>query len=120
MIELTKAEEQVMREVWKAGKIFIREIIEQLPDPKPAYNTIGTFLKILENKGFVLRKKYGNTYEYSSKISKSKYTSFILKGFITKYFDGSTEQMLSYFVRNKDLDIKTFEEFSNKMRMKKS
>lgn len=115
-MELTKAEEQIMRVIWKKEKLFIRGIIEMLPDPKPAYNTVGTFLKILENKGFVERKKYGNTYEYAAKIPKNKYTGFMMKDFISKHFEGSVEGMLSYFVKNKDLDLETFEEFTKKLK----
>ena len=119
MNELTKAEEQIMRVLWKEGKLFIREIIENLPNPKPAYNTVGTFLKILEKKEFVVRKKYGNTYQYSTSVSKSKYTGHVMKGFVAKYFEGSVENMLSYFVKNKDLDLETFEEFSEKLKNNK-
>ncbi len=118
MNELTKAEEQIMRIVWKHEKIFIKDLVDKLPNPKPAYNTVGTFLKILEKKGFVSRKKYGNTFEYSPLIQKSKYTSFIMKGFISKYFEGSVEHMLSHFVNNKDIDLKTFEEFTEKLKGK--
>ena len=70
--------------------------------------------------GSTAKKTGRSSKKVSSQIPKSRYTAFILKGFITKYFDGSTEQMLSYFVKNKDIDIKTFEEFSNKLRKKKS
>ncbi len=116
MTELTKAEEQIMRVIWKREKAFIKDIIDGLPEPKPAYNTVGTFLKILEKKGFVTRKKYGNTYEYEAAVAKSKYTGHIMKGFISKYFEGSVEHMLSYFVKNKDLDLETFEEFTRKLK----
>jgi len=116
MTELTKAEEQIMRVIWKKEKAFIKDIIDSLPEPKPAYNTVGTFLKILEKKDFVERKKYGNTFEYTAKVAKSKYTNFIMKGFVSKYFEGSVEHMLSYFVKNKDLDLETFEEFTKKLK----
>lgn len=119
-MELTKAEEQIMRVIWKEEKLFIRDIIDNLPEPKPAYNTVGTFLKILENKGFVERKKYGNTYEYSAKIAKNSYTGFVMKDFVSKHFEGSVEHMLSYFVKNKDLDLETFEEFTRKLKNDKS
>ena len=115
-MELTKAEEQIMRVIWKQEKLFIRDIVEALPEPKPAYNTVGTFLKILENKGFVERTKLGNTYSYSAKIPKSQYTGFVFKDFVSKHFEGSVEHMLSYFVKNKDLDLKTFEEFTKKLK----
>ncbi|MEL7147588.1 MAG: BlaI/MecI/CopY family transcriptional regulator [Bacteroidota bacterium] len=116
MTELTKAEEQIMRVLWKKERAFIKDIIESLPDPKPAYNTVGTFLKILEKKEFVNRKKYGNTFEYEAAVPKSQYTGFIMKSFVSKYFEGSVEHMLSFFVKNKDLDLETFEEFTKKLK----
>ncbi|MEL7003884.1 MAG: BlaI/MecI/CopY family transcriptional regulator [Bacteroidota bacterium] len=116
MKELTKAEEQIMQVIWQEKKAFIKDIIDHLPEPKPAYNTVGTFLKILENKGFVARKKYGNTYEYSPIIEKRQYTNFFMKGFVAKYFDGSMERMLSYFIKQNDIDLKTFEEYNEKLK----
>jgi len=120
MKELTKAEEQIMQVIWKEKKAFIKDIIDHLPEPKPAYNTVGTFLKILENKGFVQRKKYGNTYEYSPIIEKKQYTNFFMKGFVARYFDGSMERMLSYFMKQNDIDLKTFEEYNEKLKKEKN
>lgn len=116
MNELTKAEEQIMRLVWKEGKIFIKDLIDKLPDPKPAYNTVGTFLSILEKKGFVKRRKYGSSYEYSPEIKRTQYISFLMQGFLTKYFDGSTENMLSHFIKNEDLDLESYEELVKKLK----
>lgn len=120
MNELTKAEEQIMRVIWKEGPLFIKDLISHLPEPKPAYNTVGTFLKILEEKGFVTRKKYGNTFEYHASVKKNKYTSHLMKGFISKYFEGSMENMLSHFIKNKDLDLETIEELQKKLKDKES
>lgn len=111
-MELTKAEEQVMRVLWKRQSAFVKDIIDDLPEPKPAYNTVGTFLKILENKGFVVRKKYGNSFEYSPTVTKAKYTNHLIKGMVTKFFDGSSEKMLSHFLKTNDIDLQTFEELN--------
>jgi predicted transcriptional regulator len=115
-MELTKAEEQIMRVVWNQEPLFIKDLIENLPDPKPAYNTVGTFLKILEDKGFVSRKKYGNSFEYSSVISKSAYTAWLLKSYVRRFFEGSPEKMLSHFMDQNDLDLKTVEEMQKKLK----
>ena len=64
MQELTKAEEQVMQILWMLERAFVKEIVEEFPDPKPAYNTVSTIIRILEKKGVVSHKAYGNTYEY--------------------------------------------------------
>lgn len=120
MKELTKAEEQIMQVIWEENKAFIKDIIDHLPEPKPAYNTVGTFLKILENKGFVKRKKYGNTFEYSPLVEKKQYTNFFMKGFVARYFDGSMERMLSYFINQNDIDLNTFEEYNEKLNKDKN
>ena len=64
MKELTRAEEQVMQILWKLEKAFVKDIIQEMPDPKPAYNTVSTIVRILEQKGFVNHEAYGKTYQY--------------------------------------------------------
>ena len=110
MKELTKAEEQIMQVLWKKGKGIVRELIEELPEPKPAYNTIATFLKILEKKGFVSRKAIANTYEYFPLVKKSIYTEQFMKNFMGKYFDGSVKQMMSFFIEKNDIGLEEYEE----------
>ena len=77
--ELTKAEDQVMQILWKLEKGVVKDIMEVMPDPKPAYNTVSTIVRILETKGFVDHKAYGKTHEYFPKITKEKYTKFYLR-----------------------------------------
>ncbi|HRR94290.1 MAG TPA: BlaI/MecI/CopY family transcriptional regulator, partial [Bacteroidales bacterium] len=70
MRELTKAEEEVMQVLWKIKKGFVKEILEHFPEPKPAYTTISTIIRILQDKGFVAHKAYGRTHEYYPLVSK--------------------------------------------------
>ena len=73
MRELTKAEEQIMQVLWRQEEAFVKEIIEQLGDPKPAYSTVSTIVRILETKEFVGHKAYGPTHQYHPKVSKEEY-----------------------------------------------
>ena len=116
MKDLTKAEEQIMQIVWSLKKAFIKDIVDEMPEPKPAYNTIGTFLKILETKGFVSRKKLGNTFIYKSAISQKAYTRTSMNGFLSKYFEGSPEKLFSFMVREKDLNIEQIEDLMKKLK----
>ncbi len=110
MKELTKAEEQIMQILWDLKKGLVRDILERIPDPKPAYNTVSTIVRILEKKGFVSYKAYGKTHEYFPLVERNRYRSFFLKNFVSNYFDGSFERLVSFFARDNDLDIKQVEE----------
>ena len=108
--ELTKAEEQIMQVLWDLKKGFVKDIIEQLPEPKPAYNTVSTIVRILESKGFVDHQAYGKTHEYFPLIEKDRYKSYFLNNFIGSYFGGSFENLVSFFARENKLDVQELDE----------
>lgn len=110
MKELTKAEEQVMQNLWKLGKGFVKDVVELFDDPKPAYNTVSTIIRILEKKEFVSYKAYGNTYEYFPIVSKEEYTQKTMKKFVGNYFGNSYKNLLSFFSKNDNLSLKELEE----------
>ncbi len=110
MKKLTTAEEQVMQILWELEKGFVKNIIAKMPEPKPAYNTVSTLVRILEGKGFIDHKAYGKTHEYFPTVSKEKYSEQYLKSFISGYFSGSFEKMVSFFASRNDVDIKEMEE----------
>ncbi len=110
MKRLTKAEEQIMQILWDLEKGFVKDIIEHLPDPKPAYNTVSTIVRILEKKGFVSHNAFGNTYEYFPTILKEDYTKAYLKSIMRDYFSDSFQEMVSFFARDKDMSIEELEE----------
>lgn len=116
MKDLTKAEEQIMQIVWALQQAFIKDIVDKMPEPKPAYNTVGTFLKILETKGFVSRKKLGNTFIYTPTIEQKAYTKNFMQGFLGKYFEGSAEKLFSFMVQEKDLNIDQVEDLMKKLK----
>ena len=110
MKDLTKAEEQIMHILWSIKKGFVNDIMDNLPEPKPAYNTVSTIVRILEKKGFVDHNAFGKTHEYFPLISKDKYTKSYLKGFVENYFSNSYQNMVSFFSKNEDMTTKEIEE----------
>ena len=109
MNELTRAEEQVMQILWKIERGFVKDVVEQLPNPKPAYNTVSTIIRILEKKGFVDHKAYGKTHEYFPIVSKKDYTKTFFGNFLNKYFSNSFQQLVSFFSNENDLSLEEME-----------
>lgn len=107
--ELTKAEEQVMQHLWAIKKGFLKDILDQFPDPKPAYTTVSTVIRVLVKKGFIGYNTYGKTNEYFPLLSKSSYFQRRLKPIITNYFSGSSTEFASYFA-NEQLNLSELEE----------
>lgn len=105
MKELTKAEDQIMQILWKLKKAFVKDIVDQLPNPKPAYNTVSTIVRILEKKGFVGYTAYGKTHEYFPLIAKEKYTQFYLNNLVKGYFGGSFQSLVSFFASENKMDV---------------
>ena len=108
--DLTKAEEEIMQILWHIGKGFINDILEQLSEPKPAYNTVSTIVRILEKKGIVAYHSFGKTHQYYPLISKQQYSELKSKKLLKNYFDGSVSKMLSFFLKKEDLSLKEIEE----------
>ncbi len=115
MKTLTKAEEDIMQELWNLKKASVSMIIERLPEPKPAYNTVSTIVRILENKGFVDHESKGRGYLYFPIIDKDTYSRFTTQKIADDYFAGSYKQMVSFFVNNENLDLKDLEEIINRI-----
>jgi len=103
METLTKTEEKVMQIIWDLKRCFVKDVIEKIGQPTPPYNTISSLIRILEKKGFVSHKAYGKTHEYFPAISKLAYRSFTFKNFVSDYFDGSAENVVSYMVKEENL-----------------
>lgn len=116
MRELTRAEEEVMQVLWKIEKGFVKDILELFAEPKPAYNTISTIVRILQDKGFVEHKAYGRTHEYYPVVSKDDYSKNHIKNFVKDYFSGSFEKMVSFFAREKSISVAEMEEIMKIMK----
>lgn len=113
--ELTKAEEQIMQVLWDKKKAFVNDLLELLPDPKPAYNTVSTIIRILEKKGFVDHKAYGKTHQYFPLVSKKAYTKATFKTLLSGYFSNSFQQMVSFFAKEENLTLTELEEIKKIM-----
>ncbi|MBO4214873.1 MAG: BlaI/MecI/CopY family transcriptional regulator [Bacteroidaceae bacterium] len=111
--QLTKAEMEIMNVLWNAKGMTTHEIIEEYPEPKPAYSTIATFLKILTNKGFIASRKQeggGKTFVFSPLISREAYTNRVMKEVKSTFFAGSLKSMLSYFAKQEEVSEEDLQE----------
>lgn len=110
MKELTKAEERIMQILWGLEKAYTREVLAQFKNEKPSYTTVATVLSVLEQKGFVAHQMLGNIKQYYPLISKSQYSDFAMSNVLSKYFEGSLSQMISFIADRKQLDIEEIDE----------
>ncbi len=110
MKHLTKAEEEVMQFLWVQKRAFVKDLIAEMPEPKPAYNTVSTVIRVLEKKGFVGHQAYGKTHEYFPLVSKKEYTRKFMKNFIADYFSGSFQEMVSFFAKEDNISLSDLEE----------
>ncbi len=115
MRELTRAEEHIMQILWNLDKAFVKEILEHFPEPKPAYNTVSTITRILQDKGFVSHKEYGRTHEYFPLISRDEYKQSHMSNFVKNYFANSYEKMVSYFARGQKMSVSEMEDIMKLM-----
>ena len=109
-ITLTKAEEEIMQVLWKLEKGFVKDILEQFPEPKPAYNTVSTIVRILETKGYVDHKAFGKTHEYYPLIRREEYTKVYFDNFLRNHFNNSFQKMVSFFTKSDGMNVKELEE----------
>lgn len=110
MKELTRAEEQIMQVLWELGKAFVKDILPHLPDPKPAYNTVSTIIRILEKKGIVEHRAFGKSHEYFPLITKHEYTKKFMRNIMKNYFQDSYPEMVSFFTRDRKISLSELEE----------
>lgn len=114
--ELTNAEEEVMQILWRLKKAFIKEILEKFDEPRPAYSTVSTIIRILQDKGFVNYRAYGRTYQYFPVISKDDYRKAQMSSFVRNYFSNSYQKMVSFFAREDSITVKDMEEIMEMMK----
>jgi BlaI family transcriptional regulator, penicillinase repressor len=109
-IHLTKAEEQIMKILWEMEHGIVRDIRNKFDNPKPARNTVSTVVRVLEKKGYVDHKAYGNVHLYYPLVSKEDYSKSQLFGLMENYFNNSFPALASFFAREKDLTVRDLEE----------
>lgn len=110
MKELTKAEEQLMHHLWNLEHAYLKEIVEQYDEPRPAYTTISTVVNVLVKKGFIGFETHGNARHYKPLISKEQYTKASVKDLISSFFNNSSKQFASFFASQKELSVDELKE----------
>jgi BlaI family transcriptional regulator, penicillinase repressor len=108
-MELSKAEKQLMEIVWKNEKVFMKDILEAFPDPKPATTTVATLLKRMQDKGFIAYQLFGNSRQYYPLVKKKDYFSKHVKGIIKNYFEDSPLDFASFFTTSTNLSASELE-----------
>ncbi|MDR1740159.1 MAG: BlaI/MecI/CopY family transcriptional regulator [Bacteroidales bacterium] len=122
-LTLTKAEEQIMQLLWEKEQAFVNDLLELMPNPKPAYNTVSTIIRILEKKGFVAHCSFGKTHQYFPIVSQSQYLSNSINRLSSTYFQNSYSRLVNFFVEEHKLKPKEINEITqllNKLKNKKS
>ncbi len=108
--QLTKGEEEVMQVLWELEKGTVNDIIARMPDPKPKYTTVATFIKILENKEFVRHEAVGKGFVYYPAVAKEEYARTVVGNLLASYFDGSMSNMVSFFSRQEKISMRELDE----------
>ena len=120
MKKLTNKEEEIMQVLWKLKKAFVKEVVADLPDPKPHYNTISTIIRNMEEKGFINHIAYGKTYKYFPKISIEEYKKGYMKKTIQHYFENSYKNVVSYFAKEEKISVDELKEIISNIEKSKN
>ena len=110
MEKLTKKEEEIMGLFWRKGALFVRELVELYPEPKPHFNTLSTMVHALEAKGYLSHNSYGSTYQYFPIVTEEEFRNGNLKGVITKYFENSYMSAVSTLVKEEKISVEELKE----------
>jgi len=116
MENLTAAEERIMQVLWKLKRAFVKEVIAELADPKPPYNTVSSVIRLLEKKGYVGYTAYGKTHQYYPLVEKNTYSKRTFKRMLSNYFEGSYKSLVSFIVNEEKLSEAEIEELENLIR----
>ena len=106
MEKLTPQEEDAMLVIWKTGECHVKQVLEQLPEPRPPYTTLASTVKNLEKKGYLTSRLIGNAYLYKPAVSESEYKKRFVNGLVKQYFDNSYKDMVSFFIEQKKLSAR--------------
>jgi BlaI family penicillinase repressor len=119
MKHLTNREEELMELFWQKGPSYVKEIVDELPDPKPHYNTISTIVRTLEEKGFLGHEQFGNTHRYFAVISREQFSKSTIQNMVGKYFNQSYTSVVSMFVQEENISLEEIRELINQAKAAK-
>lgn len=120
MEKLTNKEEEIMRVLWQLKKAFVKEVVAELPKPKPHYNTISTIIRNMEEKGFVKHLTFGKTHQYAPVVSKEDYKKKYMQKTIQNYFENSYKNVVSFFAKEEKISIDELKEIISIIEKKKN
>ncbi len=115
MYKLTTKEKEIMDMFWEKGPMFIKELLPLYKDPKPHYNTVATLIKILEEKGFLTHRAYGNTYQYEPVVSENEYKTSTINNVVSELYNNSFTSVVSQFIENESMDIDELKELIHRI-----
>ena len=104
-MQLTKKEEEIMQVLWRLEKAFVKEIIEHLPEPKPHYNTVSTFIRLMVDKGIVAYEAFGKSHRYYPVLKEEQYKNKSIKNLVSGYFDNSVKGLVAHFAKEEKLSV---------------
>lgn len=105
MKDLSPKEEEVMQYFWKSDGLFVKQLVEMYPDPKPHFNTLSTYVRSLEDKGYLSHEAFGTTYKYFAIVKEEEYMNRTIKNVVRKYFDNSYLSVVSSFIKEKNISV---------------
>lgn len=120
MKKLSSKEEEVLNCFWQYGPMFIKELLDKQPEPKPHYNTLSTCVRILEEKGYIGYKAYGNTHQYYALLSENDYRNKSLKNIVSRYFDNSYSRVVSSLIDQEELSVEELEDLIAQIKKNKA
>jgi predicted transcriptional regulator len=110
MEKLTPKEEEIMQVLWKLEKAFVKEVVQELPSPRPHYNTVSTVIRKMEDKGYVMHEAFGNSHRYYPVVSKEDYRSGFFNNAIKNYFEDSYKNVVSFFAKEEKISVEELKE----------
>ena len=110
MERLTIKEEEIMQVLWKLKMAFVKEILAEMPNPKPHYNTVSTLIRKMENKNMVAHEAFGHTHRYYPMVTKKDYARVFMKKTVSNYFGNSYKELVSFFAKEEKLSEKDLKE----------
>ena len=113
--QLTEGEERIMQALWTLGEGSVNDVLAVLPEPKPKYTTVATFIKLLGNKGYVTHRAEGKSYIFTPAVPRDEYARKRMRTMLQSYFDGSFSRMVSFFSKHEDISLQEMDEIQDLM-----
>ena len=110
MLKLTNKEEEIMHILWRLEKAFVKDVLAEIKEDKPHYNTLSTIIRNLEDKGYVGHQAYGKTHQYYPIIAKEDYKTKFMSTAIENYFNNSYKSVVSFFAKEEKISVEELKE----------